>query len=129
MTAKEKIQNLTTAWYGFALFTGLATLLMNGIGFFSMIAAAMSTGFSIVVAFAVCRLLIGKSSLTRVVLVVLSALSTLLGVLATGRFVVSFFGSWSFSLLGYAVMALAGVYMNARSFRVLTDKSVKAYFA
>jgi len=122
VTAKDKIQKLTNAWYGFAFFVGIANLLINGIGFFSISAAAVSTFISFVWTFVLGRLLLKKSSLTRTVLVVLSAISVVLGVLGAGSLVMKG------ELVMSGLMALS-VYMNGRSFRVLTDKSVKAYFA
>jgi hypothetical protein len=129
MNAKQKIENLTHTWYGFTVFMGAVQLLVNGLGVFSILSAAFSTVFSLVVSFAFGRLLLGKSSLTRVLLVAFSAIGTILGVLGAGRMIYEFFGDWSFSLLGYAALALAGVSVNVKSFRVLTDDTVKAHFA
>jgi hypothetical protein len=129
MNAKQKIENLTHTWYGFTVFMGAMQLLINGIGVFSILSAAFSTVFSLVVSFAFGRLLLGGSSLTRVLLVVFSAIGAILGVLGAGQMIYAFFGEWSFALLGYAALALVGVSVNVKSFRVLTDKTVKAHFA
>jgi uncharacterized membrane protein YuzA (DUF378 family) len=67
--------------------------------------------------------------LTRILLVVISALGAIVGVLGVGQAIYTFFGEWSFSLLGYAALGLVGVSVNVKSFRVLTDKAVKAHFA
>ena len=129
MNAKQKIENLTHTWYGFTVFMGAVTLLVNGIGFFSILGAAFSTVFSLVVSFAFGRLLLGGSSLTRILLVVFSAIGVVLGVLGVGQTIYTFFGDWSLSLLGYAALGIAGVSVNVKSFRVLTDATVKAHFA
>jgi len=129
MNAKQKIENLTHTWYGFTVFMGAVQLLVNGLGFFSLLGAAFSTVFSLVVSFAFGRLLLGGSSLTRVLLVVFSALGIVAGVLGVGQMFYAFFGDWSFSLLGYAALGIAGVSVNVKSFRVLTDATVKAHFA
>ncbi len=121
MTAKEKIQKLTDAWYGFALFVGIANLVVNGIGVFSLVSAAISMFVSCVWTYVLGRLLLRKSSLTRVVLVVLSAICVVAGTLGAGKLAIE----------GEIVMALlmvVAVYMHGRSFRVLTDRAVKAYF-
>ena len=92
MDAKEKLEKLTNSWYGFAVFTGVATFLMNGIGIFSAIGAAISVFVSWVFTFAIGRLLLRKSSLTRWVLVVLGGLSVIaqsIGVAANGSLVCS----------------------------------------
>ena len=41
----------------------------------------------------------------------------------------TFFRTFSFTALAYVGVLGVHLYMNARSFRVLTDKSVKLYFA
>lgn len=129
MNAKQKIENLTHTWYGFTAFMGAMQLLINGLGVFSLLGAAFSTVFSLVLSFAFCRLLLGGSSLTRILLVVFSALGTLLGTLGAGQAIYAFFGEWSLALLGYAALALVSVSVNVKSFRVLTDKAVKTHCA
>lgn len=129
MNAKQKIENLTHTWYGFTVFMSAVTLLVNGLGFFSLLGTAFSTVFSLVVSFAFGRLLLGGSSLTRILLVVFSAIGVVLGVLGVGQTIYTFFGDWSLSLLGYAALGVAGVSVNVKSFRVLTDATVKAHFA
>jgi len=79
MTAKEKIQNLTNAWYGFAVVAGIGAVLQNGIGFFSILAALGSTLFSFVLTYFFGRRLLAKSSLTRLFLVIVTALAALFG--------------------------------------------------
>ena len=128
-TAKEKIESLTNGWYGFALFSGLASVVWNGIGIFSIVGAAMWTFVMFCVTFVLGRMLIKKSSITRLFLIVVCGLFACLSALAVGSSIWSFFGQWSLSLLAYAAFSASGLYMYVRSFRVLTDKSVKAYFA
>ena len=128
MTAKEKIEKLTHAWYGADLVAGIASILMNGIGVFSILIAGFSTVVSFVFTFVIGRLLVNRISLARYSLIFFSGLFAILGVLSVGRMALAFFTEWSLSYLGYALFAAMGVYMNGRSFRVLTDKSVAAYF-
>lgn len=129
MTAKEKIEKLTNAWYGFDLFSAVIGLVfVNGIGIFSMVFAAIGLAISLLITFWIGRSLLGKSSFTRVVLLVLSTLFMVLGVLSTGRMVWAFFGEWSLSLLGYAAWSSISVYMYAKSINTLTDKTVRAHF-
>jgi hypothetical protein len=128
MSAKEKIRALTNAWYGFALFVGLANLVMNGIGIFTIAGAAIATVISIATTWFISRLLLRRSSITRVVLVVLSIVGAIGGVLAAGGCVVDVLRGAPLRQLVMAVIMIASVSMNVRSFRVLTDERVKAFF-
>ncbi len=128
MSAKEKIEGLTNSWYGFAVAAALLSLFQNGIGVFSLLATAASFVFSVVVTFALGRLLLGRSSFTRVVLLVLSAIGTVTGSLATVKLAGAFFDAWSLKLLLNIALVAAGVSMNFKSLRTLTDPSVKLYF-
>jgi len=128
MTAKEKIESLTNGWYGFAVFSAVFYVLRKGIGPISLMWNFASFLFALVFVFFIGRRLIAKGHLTRFILQVGSAIGTLAGTLGAGRMVFAFFGNWSFGLLLDAVAATVLVYMHARSFRVLTDKSVRAYF-
>jgi hypothetical protein len=128
MTAREKLQNLTNAWYGFGVVAGLGSILQNGIGFFSILIAIGSTLFSFFLTWFFGRRLLNKSSLTRFLLIIVSALASLFGSLATAKMGWAFLHEWQLSILAQAAMGGASVYMNVRSFRVLTDDSVKAYF-
>ena len=131
MTAKEKIQSLTHAWYGVSVVTAIIGVVMNGIGVLSLGLAGVTLVFSLFVAWLFGFLLLRKSSVTRVVLIVLSALAVVGGTLGAAKMVFeSFFGDAPlFAGLGAAIGMALGVYMNARSFRVLTDRTVRAYFA
>ena len=127
-SAKEKIEGLTNSWYGYAVFGALLSLWNNGIGFFSLIGTAGSFLFSIILTWFIGRRLLARSSLTRVLLIALTAISSVLGSVAVAKMGYTFFQTWSLSVILYAGLTAVGVYMNARSFKVLTDKSVKAYF-
>ncbi len=129
MTAREQIERLTNAWYGFALVTGVFTLLQSGIGFFSILTAAASTVFSFVLTWFFGRRLLARSSFWRSLLLVVSSFGMIFGTLGAARLGWAFLQHWSLSALiaAFAAGALASMYF--RSFRVLTDKTVKAYFA
>jgi hypothetical protein len=129
MTAKEKIEGLTNGWYGLAVVGAIYSLFQNGLGFFSLLWAVPSFLFSIVLTWFLGRRLLAKSSFWRAVLIVISAIGTVLGGLTTASLGWQFLHEWSLSILVGTFFVGAGVYMNARSFRVLTDKTVKAYFA
>ncbi len=127
MSARQKIEELTNAWYGFAVFAAIVSVVQNGIGIFSLFFTVVSTVFSFVLTWFLGRRLLARSSLTRMVLLVLSTLSACFGVLAVGKLALAFFGSWSFGLLFTIVLSAGSVMMNVRSLRVLTDSSVKSY--
>ncbi|WP_394840637.1 hypothetical protein LZC95_26415 [Pendulispora brunnea] len=128
MNARQKIESLTNAWYGFAVFSALFYVLRNGFGFFSLTWAAIVFLFSLMGMFFIGRRLLAKGHITRFILLITTAITTITGALGAGHCVLEFLGQWSFSLLLDAAAALVAVYMNARSFRVLTDSSVRAYF-
>jgi hypothetical protein len=128
MTAKEKIEGLTNGWYGIAVLAAIYSIIQNGLGFFSLLTTGLSFGFSCLLTWFLGGRLLAKSSFWRAVLVIVSAIGTLVGGVTTIRLGWAFLHEWSFALLLSALVVSAGVYMNARSFRVLTDKTVKAYF-
>jgi hypothetical protein len=127
-TARQKIEELTNSWYGYAVFGAILSIWNNGIGFFSLIGTAFSFVFSIFLTWFIGRRLMAKSTLTRLILVIVTALSSLFGSLGVAKLGVTFFQTFSLSILVYAMVSAVVVYMNIKSFRVLTDKSVKAYF-
>ena len=129
MTAHKKLEQLTDSWYGFTFFAAVISVLTGGIGIFSLFFTVASTIFSLFVTYLIGRSLQKKNGLTRVVLIVLSVLSAIVGTLAVLKLGGSFFQDWSFGLLLNLVLGAAGVFMNVRSFRVLTDRTVKAHFA
>ena len=127
-TATQKIEGLTHSWYGYAVFGALLSLWNNGIGFFSLFGTAASFLFSVVLTWFIGRRLINKSSLTRALLIAFTAISSALGAYGTAKMGWTFFQTFSLSALLYTAFLATHVYMHARSFKVLTDKSVKAYF-
>lgn len=128
-TARQKIEGLTNSWYGYAVFGALVSLWNNGIGFFSLIGTAASFFFTVLLTWFIGRRLLSKSSLTRVLLICITAISSIFGSIGAAKMGWSFLQTWSFGALLYTGLLAVSVYMNARSFKVLTDKSVKAYFA
>ena len=128
MTATQKIEGLTNSYYGYAVFGAAVSLWNNGIGFFSLFGTAASFLFSVFLTWFIGRRLLAKSSLTRLILIVVTAISSVMGTVGVAKMGLQFFSTWSLSVALYAGLLAVGVYMNARSFKVLTDKSVKAYF-
>jgi hypothetical protein len=127
-TARQKIEGLTNSWYGYAVFGALLSLWNNGIGFFSLLGTAGSFLFSVFLTWFIGRRLLNKSSLTRVILIVFTSIASLLGTYGAAKMGWTFIQTFSFSALLYTAFLAVHVYMNARSFKVLTDRSVKAYF-
>lgn len=128
MTAKEKIEKLTDTWYGYTLFANGVSLVINGIGFFSIAFTAMATVFSLFVTFLIGRWLLGRSSLGRLVVLCLSGIGLVTGAVGTLGLGATFLDEWSLSALGRTIIVAAGVIVNLRSLRTLTDTSVKTYF-
>jgi len=137
MNAKQKLEKLTNAWYGYALFT--CVLSFFSIRASGMLAFAIGLGFTVVVSaiglvisIAITtffgRALIRRSAGTRAFLVFVSGLCTLLGVLGTLAAGWGFLTHWSIANLLTIVTAAAWTMMNARSFNVLTETGVRAYF-
>jgi len=127
MSGKAKIEGLTNAWYGFAVFSAVCSVFSNGIGIFSIGGAVIGLLISWTITFFLGRALVKKSGFTRALLLFLSGLFTLLGMLAVGRTTWMFVNTWQLSLLGTVGYSAVHVWMNARSFRTLIDSSVKAY--
>ena len=127
MTATQKIEGLINSWYGYAVFGAALRLWDNGIGPMSLITTAGAFCFWILVTWFIGRRLMNKSSLMRLIMVVVTGLSSVFGSVATAKMGWSFFQTYSVGVLLYSALLAVGVYMNVKSFRVLTDKSVKAY--
>jgi hypothetical protein len=127
MGARERIETLTNAWYGLALFGALMSVLMNGIGIFSLFIAGISLVVSCAITWFLGQRLLARSRFTRGLLVVLSALSGLLGLLGSARLVMAIPSGLSLSLLETLALSVASTWMNARSFFTLTSDSVKSY--
>lgn len=128
MTARERIEGLTNSWYGFGLVAGVVSLLEGGFGFFSLLRAAAATLFSFALTWFLGRRLLAKSSLMRMLLLVVSGIGLVVGTLGTARLGWSFVQEWSISLLVQTAFTGSTAWMHLRSLRVLTDSSVKAYF-
>ena len=127
MTARQQIETLTNAWYGFELFAGAVALVQNGIGIFSLPLTALSTMIGLVIAWAIGRKLLAGSSFVRIVLLVLAPLSLLAGAWVTWRGVGMLFDGFSLMLVLQLVLTVSGLWMNVRSLRVLTDPAVRAH--
>lgn len=129
MTARQKIEQLTHAWYGYVTFSAIASLFKDGIpGLFSMIWAAMGLCFSLFLTWFIGRRLLAKSSLTRFILLIITGIGSVFGTIGAGKMAMTFVRTWEFGMLGAAVFLGVGVYMHVRSFRTLVDSSVRAYF-
>lgn len=129
MTARQKIENLTNTWLGYFTVSAVVGLFANGIpGPFRIVGAIVGLGFWLFVAWFLGRRLLAKGSLTRAILLVgngLFALSESYGIAKTA---LTFVRTWEFSLLAAMTFLGVSVYMHAKTFRVLTDSSVRAYF-
>ena len=128
MTARQKIEGLTHSWYGYAVFTAVLSLWNNGIGLISLFLTGVWFLFSIFGVWLIGRRLISKGSLTRALLLCVTGLLSVLGTFATVKMGWTFLHTLSLSVALQAAATAIGVYMFARSFKVLTDSSVKAYF-
>ena len=129
MTATQKIDGLVNSWYGYAVFGAGLSLWQNGIGLWSLFTTAAGFLFSIMITWFIGNRLRNKSSLTRLILVVGSAILGVLGTVSAAKMGYTFFQTMSLSVLFYAGITAVSVYMNAKSFKVLTDSSVKAYIS
>jgi hypothetical protein len=151
MTARERIQKMTHTWYGFTVFAAVASVVQVALWPFSpgLLFSPMKLAFTFVgaafgivvaillnlfcaaiglgVAYLLGRGLLARSSLTRLVLLVLSPIAALFG--AYSALTLAWAGLTSFSLstlVGAAVTAIA-VTLYVRSFQLLTDPAIKAY--
>ncbi len=128
MSGKAKIEGLTNSWYGFAVFSAICSVLIKGIGLFSIAGAVIGLVFSWILTFFIGRALVRKSSFTRTVLILLSGLFCVLGTVSAAKMTWAFVHDWELSVLLTAAYSAVNTWMNAKSFRTLTDSSVKAYF-
>ena len=127
MSGKTKIEGLTNSWYGFAVFSAVFSGVTSGFGFFTTAWAIAGMFLSWFLTFLIGRALVRRSSLTRVLFVLVSGVLTLLGMLSAGRSGWSFIQHWELGTLLTAVYSATSMWINAKSFRTLTDSSVKAY--
>ena len=137
MNAKQKIEQLTRSWYGYSVFAAILSVfslrasgvlsLAIGLGI-SIVANVIGLCISVAIITFLGRSLLGRSRGMRMFLVVFSGLFFVLGVLGTLG------ASWDLlrgpSLAGLCsvVLMAACTMMNGRSFRTLTETSVRAYF-
>jgi|HubBroStandDraft_2_1064218.scaffolds.fasta_scaffold1512734_1 hypothetical protein len=137
MTARQKIEQLTRSWYGYSVFAAvLSVLSLRASGVLSLaIGLALSivlNAIGLVVSLAVVtflgRSLVNRSRGTRLFLVVFSGLFCVLGVLGTLGAGWDMLHSWSLASLCSLVMMASCTMLNGRSFRVLGETGVRAYF-
>jgi len=127
MSGKAKIESLTNTWYGYAVFSAAVALLGRGIGFFSILWTGLGLLATLFGMFLIGRALTKKSSLVRALLICITSITSVLGAIATGKMALTFISSFELSVLATAALAALGVYMNAKSLKVLLDPQVKAY--
>ena len=128
MGARKKIEELTNAWYGFAIFGGLVALLSRGFGLWSLFVVGSSTLFSIFISWFVGRRLLAKSSFSRFVTLIVAGISSVTGAFGTFNAATQLITSFSFSQVLLLALIVGGTWMNIRSFMVLRDPEVKSYF-
>lgn len=129
MSARAKIENLTNTWYGFAVFSSLAALLMEGISIWNIVTGGIGLFFTLLFMFFISRRLLNKGRFTRWALIALSGFSTVFGAYGAAKASWMFVHAWELKLVIAAASSAISAWMMAKSFRVLTDASVKQYFA
>jgi hypothetical protein len=137
MNAKQKLGHLTNSWYGYSLFAAVVSvlgirasgLLSFAIGF-GLTVAFNAVGFVISVAIVTFfgRKLLSGSGGTRLFLVVVSGLCTVLGALGTLGAAWLFLHDWSLATLLEIAASGAWTMLCARSFAVLGETDVRAHF-
>lgn len=129
MTARQKIEGLTNAWYGYVTFSALASLFRDGLpGVFSILLAAFGLGLSLALTWFIGRRLLAKSALTRFILLCVTLIGSVGGAFGVAKATWLFVQTWQLGLLGVVFFGGVSVYMHTKSFRTLTDASVRAYF-
>ncbi len=148
MTARQRLERLSYTWYGFIVFAAAcsvmkAALFPFGGGLFSSLLALLGLGFGVVLAivlnafcaaigllvtFLVHRALLGRSSFVRVVLLFLSPTLAILGTLSGLKLAWAGISHFSPSSLVDAMVAGVAVVLYIRSFKVLSNPQVGAYF-
>lgn len=131
MNGKAKLEALINAWYGYTLFAALVNLVSALLGsglfaFFTVPFVVVVSLFSFFVAWAIGKLLLKRSGLTRFVILVLSPVALLFGAFSLWRFAS---GPWSLGAITTGLLTACGLWMHLRSLRTLLDRNVKAYFA
>jgi hypothetical protein len=130
MKGKSRIESLTSEWYGFTVVSFLVhgLLALFGSGVFAVVTVPLVIGFAVIslaITWGIGRLLIGKSSLTRIVLLVLSPIVMVLGCVSLWQLLT---GPWSIGMVITTLLTAAGAWMQLHSFLTLMDKDVRAYF-
>jgi hypothetical protein len=126
MTARTKIEELTYSWYGFDLVAALASVVISGFGVFRLFASAFVLAISLMITWAIGKALLGKSHVTRFLMLLASVLSIAFNALNVAWQV--FVPDWSFTGAIKLALTAATIVMAFRSIRTLRDSSVKAYF-
>lgn len=126
MTARERIQGLTNSWLGYVAFTAALSVLREGR---SVIGSVIGLSISLVVVWFIGNRLLARSSLTRLFLLVISSIATVLGAIGIARAGWLFLHEFSLSLLVGIFFGAVSVGMHVKSVRVLADSSVKSYFS
>jgi hypothetical protein len=137
MTAPQKLEALSHRWYGYLIAMALLSVVSSVLGGFSLLGLAVGglslfvnatcLVFSLGIAYFLSSRLMNRSSLTRLALIGLGSLCTVVGVFgffAAGKNCLVHFGLGSLHEL--AIVA-TGTYMYATTVQTLMDRSVKAY--
>ncbi len=130
MSGKAKIQDLTNEWYGFTVVSALVNGVMAlfGSGLFAVVTVPLVIGFAVIglaITWALGRLLINRSSVTRFILLVLSPVVLVCGCFGIWQMLT---GPWSFGMVVSMLLTAAAMWMHGHSFLTLLDKDVRAYF-
>jgi len=128
MSAQKKLEKLTDSWYGFDLVSGLFGVLIGGFGILSLSWSLGWTFVSLITTFVIGRRLQKRGKITRLFVLVASALFSVTGVIGTILQGMAFLDSWSVGGLLRLSVTLMGTMMMVRSFRTLTDSQVKSFF-
>jgi hypothetical protein len=128
-SARAKIEWLTNNWYGFAVVSAALTFFSIPGLFFAGFITAIVFSATLFTTWLFGKFLLAKSSVTRLFLTVVSVFGVVVcaGWLSTQA--LAFIVTWKLITLAHCAGALGGIVVYGRSFRVLTDKSVKAYIA
>lgn len=129
MSTNAKIETLTNSWYGFTVVTAAVAFLAKDFGLWSIFTSTLGLLVSLFFVFMWGRALQRKSSLARYILIVVSGISTLVGGYGAVQQTWLFVHAWEIKIIIAAVYSAVSAWMMAKSFRTLTDSSVKAYFA
>ncbi|MGE0785241.1 MAG: hypothetical protein AB7S26_06100 [Sandaracinaceae bacterium] len=108
MTARDKIQGLTIAWYLYTLAGGAGSILMNGIGPISLMVTVLVTTFWLAVTFLIGRSLERRNGLTRAVMIGMSGLGAIIAPFMAWQVLAALYHQASFNV----VLAGLGVAVN-----------------